>query len=89
MIIVTGAAGFIGSNLIAKLNAENFNEIVAVDDFSKTEKEPNLSNKKILKHLGCRRTFIKQLISGKNACFVPEVVFNKSIYQLAAALNYN
>ena len=47
MIIVTGAAGFIGSCLISKLNQENFNFIIAVDDFSKTEKWPNLAGKKI------------------------------------------
>lgn len=47
MIIVTGAAGFIGSCLISKLNEENFNFIIAVDDFSKIEKTPNLEGKKI------------------------------------------
>jgi ADP-L-glycero-D-manno-heptose 6-epimerase len=47
MIIVTGAAGFIGSCLISKLNEENFNFIIAVDDFSKTDKLPNLEGKKI------------------------------------------
>jgi ADP-L-glycero-D-manno-heptose 6-epimerase len=34
MIVVTGAAGFIGSCLIGKLNADNFKYIIAVDDFS-------------------------------------------------------
>ncbi|WP_028666981.1 ADP-glyceromanno-heptose 6-epimerase [Runella zeae] len=47
MIIVTGAAGFIGSCLISKLNEENFNFIIAVDDFSKIEKAHNLEGKKI------------------------------------------
>jgi ADP-L-glycero-D-manno-heptose 6-epimerase len=47
MIIVTGAAGFIGSCLISKLNEENFNFIIAVDDFSQLEKLPNLEGKKI------------------------------------------
>ncbi len=45
MIVVTGAAGFIGSCLIRKLNDENFNAIVAVDDFSKAEKLKNLEGK--------------------------------------------
>lgn len=45
MIIVTGAAGFIGSCLISKLNQEGFNYIIAVDDFSKTEKLGNLEGK--------------------------------------------
>ena len=47
MIIVTGAAGFIGSCLIAKLNELNFNYIIAVDDFSNEEKNKNLIGKKI------------------------------------------
>ena len=42
MIIVTGAAGFIGSCLIKKLNSENFNAIVAVDKFNDEAKNKNL-----------------------------------------------
>ena len=42
MIIVTGALGFIGSCLIAFLNENGIEDIVAVDDFSKTEKAANL-----------------------------------------------
>ena len=47
MIIVTGAAGFIGSGLISRLNQEGFNNIIAVDDFSKVEKAQNLISKTI------------------------------------------
>lgn len=47
MIVVTGAAGFIGSCLISRLNQDNFNYIIAVDDFSNTEKNKNLEGKKI------------------------------------------
>ena len=51
MIIVTGAAGFIGSYLIGVLNAQNFNNVIAVDDFSDNKKEPNLSDKRILERV--------------------------------------
>ncbi len=51
MIVVTGAAGFIGSCLITKLNAENFNFIVAVDDFSDPEKAANLADKRIQEYV--------------------------------------
>src|ERR1039458_6629279 len=51
MIIVTGAAGFIGSALVARLNAENFNDIVVVDDFSNTEKNKNLEGKLIMERV--------------------------------------
>ncbi|TLU99356.1 ADP-glyceromanno-heptose 6-epimerase [Dyadobacter luticola] len=47
MIIVTGAAGFIGSGLISRLNADGFKNIIAVDDFSKIEKAENLEGKTI------------------------------------------
>lgn len=46
MIVVTGAAGFIGSCLVKKLNDENYNDIVLVDDFSKEDKSKNLEGKK-------------------------------------------
>ncbi|WP_421872336.1 ADP-glyceromanno-heptose 6-epimerase [Marinoscillum sp.] len=48
MIIVTGAAGFIGSNLILKLNQHNFHHIVAVDKFDNPDKNSNLSKAKVL-----------------------------------------
>ena len=47
MIIVTGAAGFIGSCLIKKLNSENFNAIVAVDKFDDEAKNKNLVGAKL------------------------------------------
>ena len=47
MIIVTGAAGFIGSCLINRLNEENFKYIIAVDDFTDPEKVKNLEGKTI------------------------------------------
>jgi len=46
-VIVTGAAGFIGSCMIRWLMDNGFENIVAVDDFSRQEKQANLKNKKI------------------------------------------
>ena len=45
MIIVTGAAGFIGSCLVAKLNSLNKTNLILVDDFSNAEKNKNLKGK--------------------------------------------
>ena len=45
MIVITGAAGFIGSCLIKRLNEEGFNDLVLVDDFSYPEKVKNYSGK--------------------------------------------
>lgn len=45
MIVVTGAAGFIASCLITKLNNEGFKELVLVDDFSRKDRERNYLGK--------------------------------------------
>ena len=42
MIIVTGAAGFIGSVLVGKLNSLDKSNLILVDDFSNDEKNKNL-----------------------------------------------
>lgn len=47
MIVVTGAAGFIGSHLIQRLNQDNFNAIIAVDKFDNEVKNKNLIGTKI------------------------------------------
>lgn len=60
MIIVTGAAGFIGSCLIKKLNSENFNAIVAVDKFDNPIKGKNLEGSKVTEKVD-RDTFIPWL----------------------------
>jgi ADP-L-glycero-D-manno-heptose 6-epimerase len=51
MMVVTGAAGFVGSCLIQRLNELNFNYIVAVDHFDNTEKKNNLVHKKIQEYV--------------------------------------
>ncbi len=51
MIVVTGAAGFIGSCLVTRLNADNFNDIIVVDNFSVSKKERNLEGKKIKRYV--------------------------------------
>ena len=45
MIVITGAAGFIASNLLSRLNQDNFKDIVLVDDFSSEEKNHNFEGK--------------------------------------------
>jgi len=45
MIVITGAAGFIASNLLSRLNQDHFKDIVLVDDFSSDEKNKNFEGK--------------------------------------------
>lgn len=45
MIVVTGAAGFIGSNLITGLNLSGYRDLLLVDDFTRPDKERNYMEK--------------------------------------------
>ncbi|HNP20307.1 MAG TPA: ADP-glyceromanno-heptose 6-epimerase [Fulvivirga sp.] len=72
MIVVTGAVGFIGSQLIKKLNDNNFNNIVAVDKFDRPEKNKNLDGLTVLEKVD-RNVFINWL--GENASSV-EFIFH-------------
>ena len=47
MIVVTGAAGFIGSCMIQRLNEAGYKDVLAVDDFSRPDKERNLAGKQL------------------------------------------
>jgi ADP-L-glycero-D-manno-heptose 6-epimerase len=46
MIVVTGAAGFIGSCLVSRLNADDLENLILVDDFSDENKNHNLEGKR-------------------------------------------
>lgn len=47
-IIVTGAAGFIGSCLVGLLNQRGYEQLILVDQFDDAEKNPNLAGKKFM-----------------------------------------
>jgi ADP-L-glycero-D-manno-heptose 6-epimerase len=51
MIIVTGGAGFIGSNLVRELNARGHDDVVVVDDLSDGRKFVNLVDCRIADYL--------------------------------------
>lgn len=50
-IVVTGAAGFIGSNIIKGLNARGLIDIIAVDDLTQGDKFCNLSDLQIVDYV--------------------------------------
>ena len=63
-IVVTGAAGFIGSCMVGYLNGKGFTNLLLVDDFSREDKKPNLSNKQYLAEIE-REVFFEWLHSHK------------------------
>ncbi|MBC7918934.1 MAG: ADP-glyceromanno-heptose 6-epimerase [Rhodoferax sp.] len=62
-IVVTGAAGFIGSNIIQGLNARGIDDIIAVDDLKQGDKFRNLADLKIADYVDAD-TFYDAFASG-------------------------
>ncbi len=58
-IIITGAAGFIGSVLSGYYNRLGYESLILVDDFTRSEKERNHRDKKALQRIG-RSQFAEQ-----------------------------
>ena len=71
MIIVTGAAGFIGSVMTGRLNQEGFSDLVLVDDFSREDKKANFKDKEYSALVG-REEFLPWL--DKNHRFVEYII---------------
>jgi len=65
-IVVTGAAGFIGSCLAGFLNDKGYTNLILVDEFSRPDKAPNLEGKKYSAKVE-RETFFEWLFRTKPA----------------------
>ena len=63
MIIVTGAAGFVGANLVKGLNQRGESDIVAVDNLTQGDKFRNLVDCQIADYLD-KEEFLRQLSRG-------------------------
>lgn len=74
MIVVTGGAGFIGSNIIAQLNAEGRDDIVVVDDLSDGRKFANLLELSFQEYLD-KDEFRQRVRSG--ALERPDAIFHQ------------
>ena len=66
MIIVTGAAGFIGSVMAGRLNRDGFTDLVLVDDFSPEAKNANFREKEYTALVG-REEFLPWLEKNHDA----------------------
>lgn len=62
--IVTGAAGFIGANIVKSLNERGITDIIAVDNLKKAEKFKNLMDLDIADYLD-KHDFIERLQAGE------------------------
>ena len=61
--IVTGAAGFIGSNLVRALNQRGETNIIAVDNLRNADKSKNLAYCEITEYLD-KADFLKRIREG-------------------------
>ncbi len=61
--IITGAAGFIGSNIVKALNERGVTKIIAVDNLKRAEKFKNLVDCEIADYLD-KEGFIERLLAG-------------------------
>lgn len=76
MIIVTGGAGFIGSNLIRGLNARGRADILAVDHLKQGQKFENLVDCEIADYWD-RDQLLDQIESGDAFVEMPDAVFHQ------------
>ena len=73
-IIVTGAAGFIGANLLRALNERGESDILAVDNLARADKFRNLAESDIADYLD-KEEFLERL--RKRDLDRPDVVFHQ------------
>jgi ADP-L-glycero-D-manno-heptose 6-epimerase len=63
-VIVTGAAGFIGSNIVKALNARGETDVIAVDNLERADKVANLADCEIADYLD-KRDFLERVAAGR------------------------
>lgn len=76
MIIVTGGAGFIGSNIVKKLNERGIDDILVVDDLTDGRKCRNLQSLQFADYMDYE-DFADMMADGSFDCGPVEVIFHE------------
>ncbi|MCK4608625.1 MAG: ADP-glyceromanno-heptose 6-epimerase [Gammaproteobacteria bacterium] len=76
MIVVTGGAGFIGSNIVAELNAKGRTDILVVDDLTDGTKFKNIVKSQVLAYQD-KEDFLANVLSNDAFAEKIEVIFHQ------------
>lgn len=86
--IVTGAAGFIGSNLVKALNARGVGDIIAVDNLTRGDKFRNLADCEIADYLD-KKELVDMLAAGDLDGAVEAVLHQDGRYMMDNNYRYS
>ncbi len=75
MIVVTGGAGFIGSNIVKQLNQQGREDILVVDDLSDGTKFRNIADCEIADYMD-KDAFLRRIEAGEDFAAPIEVIFH-------------
>ena len=76
MIVVTGGAGFIGSNIVKQLNKQGRQDILVVDELSDGRKFKNIADCDISDYMDCE-DFLSNILSDDESVKNIEVIFHE------------
>ena len=88
IIVVTGGAGFVGSNLIELLIKKTKYKIISIDDYSSGSKKNHIKNKKV-KYIKSNTKNISKILNGQKKNIVSVFHFGEfsRIYQSFLKMN--
>jgi ADP-L-glycero-D-manno-heptose 6-epimerase len=88
LTVVTGAAGFIGSRIVAALNRRGIDDIVAVDSATREERAANLADCRIAQYLA-PEPFLERFDGKARAVFHQGACTNTMVHDRALMMRMN